>query len=79
MGLYALVLILIEKCFKGRKNAYTVMGLACLALSLMTWGLDLAYALGFSSSNYFSSVFKKINSCTSKDYRKHYLKNHGLH
>ncbi len=46
MGLYALVLILIEKCFKGRKNAYTVMWLACLALSLMTWGLDLAYALG---------------------------------
>ncbi len=37
----------------------------------------LAYALGFSSSNYFSSVFKKINSCTPKDYRKHYLKNHG--
>lgn len=31
---------------------------------------DIAYALGFSSSNYFSSVFKKICACTPKDYRK---------
>ncbi|RGZ01185.1 AraC family transcriptional regulator [Clostridium sp. AM58-1XD] len=31
---------------------------------------DLAYSLGFSSSNYFSSVFKKFLDCTPKDYRK---------
>lgn len=33
---------------------------------------DLAYYLGFSSSNYFSSVFKKIMACTPKYYRKRY-------
>ncbi len=33
---------------------------------------DLAYSLGFSSSNYFSSVFKKIMNCTPKDYRSHF-------
>ncbi|MCI9297060.1 MAG: helix-turn-helix transcriptional regulator [Lachnospiraceae bacterium] len=33
---------------------------------------DLAYSLGFSSSNYFSSVFKKYHDCTPKDYRKRY-------
>ena len=31
---------------------------------------NLAYSLGFSSSNYFSSVFKKFLDCTPKDYRK---------
>lgn len=31
---------------------------------------DLAYSLGFSSSNYFSSVFKKFMDCTPKEYRK---------
>lgn len=31
---------------------------------------DLAHSLGFSSSNYFSSVFKKIMRCTPKDYRR---------
>lgn len=33
---------------------------------------DLAYLLGFSSSNYFSSVFKKIMTCTPKHYRNRY-------
>ncbi|MFA9376499.1 MAG: helix-turn-helix domain-containing protein [Lachnotalea sp.] len=33
---------------------------------------DLAYLLGFSSSNYFSSVFKKIMACTPQNYRKRY-------
>lgn len=32
---------------------------------------DLAYSLGFSSSNYFCSVFKKFMDCTPKEYRKH--------
>ncbi len=32
----------------------------------------LAYNLGFSSSNYFSSVFKKTNSISPRDYRKIY-------
>lgn len=30
---------------------------------------ELSYMLGFSSSNYFCSVFKKIMTCTPKDYR----------
>lgn len=33
---------------------------------------NLAYSMGFSSSNYFSSVFKKFMDCTPKDYRKRY-------
>ncbi|RCX19352.1 AraC-like DNA-binding protein [Anaerobacterium chartisolvens] len=33
---------------------------------------DLAYSLGFSSSNYFSSVFKKMMDYTPKDYRNHF-------
>ncbi|MCR5625797.1 MAG: AraC family transcriptional regulator [Lachnospiraceae bacterium] len=33
---------------------------------------ELAYSLGFSTSNYFSSVFKKILSCTPKEYRRLY-------
>lgn len=33
---------------------------------------DLAYLLGFSSSNYFCSVFKKIVACTPKNYRSRY-------
>lgn len=33
---------------------------------------EIAYRLGYSSSNYFSSVFKKINSCTPRNYRKLY-------
>lgn len=33
---------------------------------------DLAYSLGFSSSNYFSSVFKKMMDHTPKDYRNHF-------
>ena len=33
---------------------------------------DIAYALGFSTSNYFASVFKKILSCTPREYRKAY-------
>lgn len=31
---------------------------------------DLAYSLGFSSSNYFCSVFKKFMDCTPSEYRK---------
>ena len=31
---------------------------------------DIAYQLGFSSSNYFSSVFRKYNFCTPREYRK---------
>ncbi|MCI1723016.1 MAG: AraC family transcriptional regulator [Lachnospiraceae bacterium] len=31
---------------------------------------EIAYDLGFSSSNYFSSVFKKIEACTPQYYRK---------
>lgn len=31
---------------------------------------DLAYSLGFSSSNYFSSVFKKYMNCTPREYQK---------
>lgn len=34
---------------------------------------ELAYNLGFSSSNYFSSVFKKIMGCTPREYRKQFL------
>lgn len=33
---------------------------------------DLAYYLGFSSSNYFSAVFKKLMGCTPRDYRNYY-------
>lgn len=33
---------------------------------------ELAYELGFSSSNYFSSVFKKILNTTPQQYKKHY-------
>ncbi|MBR2274782.1 MAG: helix-turn-helix transcriptional regulator [Lachnospiraceae bacterium] len=35
---------------------------------------ELAYSLGFSTSNYFSSVFKKIISCTPREYRRMYRK-----
>jgi len=31
---------------------------------------EIAYDLGFSSSNYFSSVFKKMEACTPQYYRK---------
>lgn len=31
---------------------------------------DVAFQLGFSSSNYFSSVFKKLMNCTPRTYRK---------
>lgn len=34
---------------------------------------DLAFLLGFSTSNYFSSVFKRIMSCTPKEYRNRNL------
>lgn len=34
--------------------------------------IDLSYSLGFSSSNYFSSVFKKYHACTPQNYRKRY-------
>ena len=33
---------------------------------------DIAFSLGFSSSNYFCAVFKKFMDCTPKDYRKKY-------
>lgn len=33
---------------------------------------NLSYSLGFSSSNYFSTVFKKYMNCTPKEYRNHY-------
>ncbi|MDD3339395.1 MAG: AraC family transcriptional regulator, partial [Lachnospiraceae bacterium] len=33
---------------------------------------DLAHMLSFSSSNYFSSVFKKYMDCTPKEYRLNY-------
>ena len=32
---------------------------------------DLAYSLGFSSSNYFSTVFKKYCTVTPREYRLH--------
>ena len=38
---------------------------------------ELAYSLGFSTSNYFSSVFKKIISCTPREYRRLYGKKSG--
>ena len=31
---------------------------------------DIAYSLGFSTSNYFSSVFRKYFETTPRDYRK---------
>lgn len=34
---------------------------------------DLAFNLGFSSSNYFSSVFRKVMGCTPREYRKQFL------
>lgn len=36
---------------------------------------DLSYELGFSSSNYFSTVFKKILNITPKQYQKKFLAN----
>ena len=33
---------------------------------------NIAFSMGFSSSNYFCSVFKKFMDCTPKDYRKKY-------
>ncbi|HOO28959.1 MAG TPA: AraC family transcriptional regulator [Lachnospiraceae bacterium] len=36
---------------------------------------DIAYSLGFSSVSYFSSVFKKLTSCTPQHYRKNYSSN----
>ena len=33
---------------------------------------DLAYSLGFSSSNYFSAVFNKIMGCTPREYRRQF-------
>ncbi len=33
---------------------------------------DIAYSLGFSSSGYFSSVFRKLATCTPQDYRRTY-------
>lgn len=33
---------------------------------------ELAFSLGFSSSNYFCSVFKKLMDCTPKEWRKKY-------
>ena len=32
---------------------------------------DIAFALGFSSSNYFCTVFKKIMNCTPSSFRNH--------
>jgi len=37
---------------------------------------ELAYGLGFSSSNYFASVFKKIMGCTPREYRKQFKQSH---
>lgn len=34
---------------------------------------SLAYELGFSSSNYFASVFKKIMGCTPREFRKQFI------
>jgi len=31
---------------------------------------DVAFSLGFSSSNYFCMVFKKIRSCTTSNFRQ---------
>lgn len=31
---------------------------------------ELAHSMGFSSSNYFDTVFKKLMACTPKEYRK---------
>ena len=33
---------------------------------------EIAFSLGFSSSNYFCAVFKKFIDCTPKDYRRKY-------
>ncbi len=33
---------------------------------------DIAFEFGFSTSNYFCSVFKKLNFITPKEYRKYY-------
>lgn len=35
---------------------------------------ELAYELGFSSSNYFSTVFKKILNVTPKQYKKNFMR-----
>ena len=35
---------------------------------------DIAYSLGFSSSNYFSSVFRKFFETTPREYRNHHKK-----
>jgi AraC-like DNA-binding protein len=36
---------------------------------------EIAYDLGYSSSNYFSAVFKKIEACTPQHYRKRFAEN----
>jgi len=39
---------------------------------------ELSYELGFSSSNYFSTVFKKILNITPQQYRKKFISNQNL-
>lgn len=36
--------------------------------------VDIAYQCGFASSQYFSTVFKKHEKCTPKEYRNNFLK-----
>jgi AraC-like DNA-binding protein len=33
---------------------------------------ELAYSLGYSSSNYFCAVFKKLMNCSPQNYRLRY-------
>jgi len=39
---------------------------------------ELAYSLGFSSSNYFSTVFKKYSDFTPREYRSLYTSGHSI-
>lgn len=38
---------------------------------------DIAFKAGFSSSNYFCSVFKKLSNCSPSEYREHFYSSHN--
>lgn len=39
---------------------------------------DIAFQAGFSSSNYFCSVFKKLANCSPSDYRQHFCESPAI-